>query len=192
MAITLLSFVESVEKGSFFLEWKEKNKAAFLSSMFIMAPDPSILSEEEWHAKEWLLSYYDPKSDSFTTFCSSGEQRVAKEQAFTKDGKLERLELESVKLEVWACIKAAEKLRKDKHKEEIGSLILILQPLNDSAIFGTSGSASKSRPVWNLTYITKSYNILNIKIDATSGIVLSDTVSGVMEFMQDGNNMPDS
>ena len=37
--------------------------------------------------------------------------------------------------------------------------------------------------VWNLTYITTAYNVINVKIDAASGNVLSHKMYGVMDFM---------
>ncbi len=185
---SMASLIDEMEKNRFFSEWKGKNKAAYLSSVFVMVPDVSSLSEHNWQASEWLFSYYDPEDDTFTTFSSSGVQRAAKEQAFKKKKTLPELEKGSIKAEVWSSIKAAEEVRLDKYKEEVGSVVAILQPLSNDEIFGSGNSAkAAAKLVWNITYITKAYKVLNIKIDAETGKVLAHSSSGVMDFMQDGN-----
>jgi len=185
---TMASFVEKAEKGQLFMDWKAKNGDAFLSSVFAMASDTAKLSKENWQESEWLLSYYDSKYDSFTTFSSSGTPHGAKEQAFKKEKILPKLDAASIKIEIWEGIEAADNIRTGKYKEDVSSIIAILQPLNSEEIFGT-GFEGKARiiTVWNITYITKAYKVLNVKIDAETGKVLADSLTGVMDFMQDGN-----
>ena len=159
-----------------------------------MAKDAAELEqgqEGDSGTAEWLLSYYDKEDDTFTTFSSLGIQKAAKEQAFKKGRALPPLNPELVKVEVWDSIRTAEGVRLSKYKgEEATSIIAILQPLTGEEILDAgSGTGKKKKgseaiPVWNLTYITGAYNILNIKIDAGTGKVLSDRMSGVMDFMQ--------
>lgn len=183
---SIVTLIGGLEKNKAFSEWKDKNKKVYLSSVFVMVKETASLSEESWQGNEWLLSYYDPEDDTFTTFSSSGEQRASKEQAFKKEKALARLEKDAVKIEIWDAIKSAEEVRKDKYKEEAGSVIAILQPLGDEEIGITAAAKGKpaTRLVWNITYITKAYKVLNIKIDATTGKVLTDSSSGVMDFVQ--------
>lgn len=180
--------IESVEKSSEFSAWRKTNGSAYLSSLFVMAKDIALLEGNGGNANEWLLSYYDRDDDTFTTFSSLGGQRAAKEQAFKKGKTLPELKTGAVKVEVWDSIRAAEEVRSKKYRGEgASSIIAILQPLSAEEIFGSTGKPEKIAgpiPVWNLTYITASYNIINVKVDAETGKVLSDTVSGVMDFMQ--------
>ncbi len=189
----MAGLVESVESFKAFSDWKKDNKGTRLSSAFVMAKDAAELEQEREGGSgmvEWLLSYYDKVDDTFTTFSSLGSRMGTKEQAFKKGRTLPELKLELVKVEVWDSIATAESVRLSKYKgEEATRVIAILQPLTSGEIFdsGSSGKTKKGSeaiPVWNLTYITSAYNILNIKIDAKTGKVLSDRMSGVMDFMQ--------
>ncbi len=185
---TVSQLIESVEKSSEFSGWRKTNGSAYLSSLFVMAKDIALLEGNGGNANEWLLSYYDRDDDTFTTFSSLGGQRAAKEQAFKKGKTLPELKAGAVKVEIQDSIRAAEEVRSKKYRGEgASSIIAILQPLSAEEIFGGAGKPEKIAgpiPVWNLTYITTSYNIINIKVDAETGKVLSDTVSGVMDFMQ--------
>ena len=189
------SLVGAVEGSREFLEWRERNKSAYLSSLFVMVKDVarlngSTVNDSPDAQNEWLLSYYDREDDTFTTFSSLGGQRASREQAFKKDKILPALKTGTVSIEVSAGVEAAEEVRLKKYKgEEASSVIAILQPLTGEEIFDQSlGSADKNPgrpiPVWNITYITASYNIINVKVDAETGKVLTDRMSGVMDFMQ--------
>ncbi len=184
----LSQLVESVEKSGEFSDWRKTNGSAYLTSLFVMVKDLARLESEDGNATEWLLSYYDEDDDTFTTFSSLGVKRAAKEQAFKKGKTLPMLNASVVKVDVQDSVQAAEEVRGSKYKGEgVSSLIAILQPLSAEEIFDGIGKAKKIAgpiPVWNLTYITTSYNIINVKIDAETGKVLSDRMSGVMDFMQ--------
>lgn len=188
MAAGISQLVEAVEKSKEFSDWRKANTVAYLSSLFVMVKDTALLAGDASNTNEWLLSYYDKEDDTFTTFSSLGGKMGTKEQAFKKGKTLPELKTDAVKVEIWDSIKVAEAVRSSKYKgEEAGSIIAILQPLSGEEIFDGGDKAKKIAgpiPVWNLTYITSSYNILNIKIDAETGKVLSDRISGVMDFMQ--------
>ncbi|MBI3036895.1 PepSY domain-containing protein [Candidatus Woesearchaeota archaeon] len=184
---TVSSLVGAVEKTREFSEWRRSNATAFLSSMFCMASEAEQLAS----APEWLLSYYDAADDTFTTFSTLSGQKATKEQAFKKGRTLPQLGIKGVKIGIKGCIKLAEGVRSRKYKGESPTrTIAILQPLApiELAASGSSNIGSEEmkgiKTVWNITYITASYNVLNIKIDAETGKVLADSISGVMDFMQ--------
>ncbi len=185
---TVSKLVESVEKSKEFSDWRKASASAYLSSLFVMVKDIARLAGDTSSANEWLLSYYEEGDDTFTTFSSLGSRVGTKEQAFKKGKTLPELKTGAVKVEIWDSIRAAEEVRSSKYKgEAASSIIAILQPLSSEEIFDGRDKEKKIAgpiPVWNLTYITSSYNILNIKIDAETGKVLSDRMSGVMDFMQ--------
>ncbi len=190
--------VQAIEGGREFLEWRRGNKTAHLSSVFAMG-------KSAVQPGEWLLSYYDGEDDTFTTFSTTGSLTAEKEQAFKKGRTVPELRAGSVKVEFRDCMKTAENVRANSYKdEEERSVVAILQPLTPEEIFGNpsnSGNgngrkaakeaakvarsaATKALPVWNITYITASFNVINIKIDAETGKVLNHRISGVMDFMQ--------
>ncbi|MBI2550666.1 PepSY domain-containing protein [Candidatus Woesearchaeota archaeon] len=187
---TVSSLVGAVENTGEFSEWRRSNANAFLSSMFCMVAEAGQLAS----APEWLLSYYDAADDTFTTFSTLGGQKATKEQAFKKGRALPQLNTKSVKIGIKGCIKLAEGVRSRKYEGESPTrIIAILQPLTPIEL-AASGTSSRSnigseemkeiKTVWNITYINASYNVLNIKIDAETGKVLADSISGVMDFMQ--------
>ena len=183
--------IKTVESGSQFKAWRSSNNAAQLSSVFTMAGNAGELTAIN-PANEWLLSYYDKKDDSFTTFSSLGTQRAAREQAFKKGKSLPKLDAGAVHVMISKGIEIAEGVRISNYKGEGASrIIAILQPLTQNEILAGNESDSKKaapkasvRPVWNITYITTAYNVINVKIDAETGRVLSHRLSGVMDFMQ--------
>ncbi len=191
---TVAQLVEAVESSSEFSAWRKANGSAYLTSLFVMVKDVARLAGDSSGANEWLLSFYDAEDDTFTTFSSHGSKMGTREQAFKKGKKLPELDAGAVKAEIRDSIAAAEKVRSAKYKgEEAGSIIAILQPLSGEEIYdgearagsgNREGKGKSTTPVWNITYITASYNVLNIKVDAGTCEVLSDRISGVMDFMQ--------
>ena len=201
---SISELVKAVENGKEFLAWRTGNKAAYLSSVFIMVADASQLAgnnARNTSGNEWLVSYYDKKDDSFTTFSSLGTQRAAKEQAFKKGKSLPKLDADAIRVGISKGIEIAEGVRASSYKgEETSRVIAILQPLTQDEILagnesdsGSKGNsknkaspaaANSIRPVWNVTYITTAYNVINVKVDAETGKVLSHRLSGVMDFMQ--------
>lgn len=186
----LSELVEAVEGSSDFCEWRKSNKSAYLSSIFTMAGNAGELYS---HQNEWLLSYYDKDDDTFTTFSSAGSRKAAGEQAFKKGRELPALEPGKVNVGILGSMRTAEDVRnRAYHGEEASRIIAILQPLGEEEIFAVASdrqtkkrnAAKAIRPVWNITYITSAFNVLNIKIDAGTGEVLAHKLSGVMDFVQ--------
>ena len=173
----------AVEKKAAFTSWRKDNKKAFLTSAFTMVSS----AEQILEGKEWLFSYYDTADDTFTTFSSEGAQKATKEQAFKEGETLPALNLSTIKVEAAGCINKAEELKNKEYKgQQASKIIAILQPLRSDEITGSSQKSKESPSaitVWNLTYITTAYNVINVKIDAASGNVLSHKMSGVMDFM---------
>ena len=102
---SISELVKAVENGKEFRAWRSDNKRAYLSSVFIMVAEVSQLTGKvtagsnagDKAGNEWLISYYDKKGDSFTTFSSLGTQRAAKEQAFKKGKSLPKLDVDAIR-----------------------------------------------------------------------------------------------
>lgn len=179
MQNSIAALIEKVEAGSEFAAWRKKNGSAYLTSAFLMAKSAEQASE----SAEWLLSYYDEGADTFTTFSANGRKMAGDEQAFKKGETLPGLDAASAKIGIKKALAISEAMKKEKCKgEETRSVVAILQPLTESEIYGKG--KPKVLTVWNITYITSSFNVLNVKVDALTGKALADSVRGVMDFMQ--------
>lgn len=192
-ASAIAGLIGLVESGKEFKAWRAANKASYLSSIFTMATDLERLSKGGFAdaGTEWLLSYYDNDDDTFTTFSSIGNQRGTREQAFKKGRSLPKLDVDAVRVGISKCLEVGEGVKKGNYKgEDTSRVILVLQPLTKNEILAGNESDKGSRAsrsavaVWNMTYITTSFNVINVKIDAESAVVLSHRLSGVMDFMQ--------
>lgn len=179
---SVAELVARVESMGDFIAWRKSNGKACLSSVFSM-----VKGLDSFDEGEWLVSYYDGRLDEFTTFSSVAGRKPGTEKAFTRAKTLPALVLESVKVQASDAIKVAEGLRASKYKDEVPTtIVIVLQPLVEGEFSKSrklSGKASP-QPVWNITYVTSGFNVLNVKVSAESGKVLSDSISGIMDFVQ--------
>jgi len=92
-------------------------------------------------------------------------------EIFTKDNqKIKPLEEERIKVSFKEASDTSRKLQKEKYKQhEPIKEVVILQNLQEGQ-------------VWNITYITKTFQTLNIKIDAETGTVIEDTLHQIFSF----------
>ena len=84
---------------------------------------------------------------------------------------VKKLGLSEVKLNLSQALEAALKVKNDKYMQEIViKKIILLQNLE------------KYGNIWNVTFVTKAFKTLNIKINANDGAVLEDGIISVIEF----------
>jgi len=162
----LKSALKKLEEKPLFKEWKHKNKNTYLSYAFKIP--------QEMDANEWQLGFYDKKKDNITTFVITGDTvNIRPEEELFKNEEMEVNEIEIDKVRMTfdnVVLKGSEFQQKNYPKDKSIKTIAILQNLPN---FGN---------VWNLTYITESFNTLNMKIDASSGKVLEHHISSVFSF----------
>lgn len=153
----LKKLVESVEASK---EFKEV-KGLYLCSLF------SIMEKDKG---EWQVDYYDSKEDKMISFVVSDKVNREESKIFKeKEAKVEKLEIEEVKIDLKEAFKIADKLHKDKYNNEtVNKKIVILQVVK--------------KTIWNLTYLTAGFNIVNFKIDAVSGEIISDNISSALSL----------
>jgi hypothetical protein len=180
MTQTIKGIINAVESSDEFKTWRLENSKSYLSSLF------ATVENNDTSPKEWLISYYNKDRNTFTTFNSNGKQKATKEEAFKKNKTLTKLEPDDVKVELPGALGEAEKLMKDEYNnQEVSRKIAILQILSSGEI-----EKNKQQPedkmitVWNMTYITTAFNVINIKLDAVTGKVIKHNMSGVMDFIQ--------
>ena len=159
--MTVRESIAAVEATNDFLEWKKSNPKAYLTSAFAMPTDTE---------KEWLISYYNHKTETITTF--STETKKSTEDAFKKEKTIPELKLEEVKISEQEALKTAKTSLEINYKEkDPQKTIIVLQKLEDE-------------PLWNITYITPTFKVANIRISATTGKEVSRTIKAVSDFIR--------
>ena len=156
--------LKRLEQNKEFKEWKKKNKYSFLAHVFKMLDDANI--------DDWQIGYYN-KDDTITTFIiTPSDIKIAEtENIFKKpEAKIKKLDKEKIKIDITEALQTAEKIQVTEYKAETPfKIITILQTLDIGQVY-------------NITYVTQSFKILNLKIDSSNGKVLKKSLNSIMDF----------
>lgn len=163
--------VAGLRNNDLFIEWNHQHPANFLSHLFCPLDSKFALKEN------WELGFFDPEANKITVFIpldkpsnssknspknnskDSFEIKPADDVFKEADGKVERLELEKVKLSFLEALDIfKERCSDDFPKEQLGEGFVVLQTYQKKA-------------VWNFTFVTRSFKFVNFKIDAANGEV---------------------
>jgi uncharacterized membrane protein YkoI len=125
---------------------------------------------------EWQVGYYLPEAEKLVVFNTEPVERLPEDEAFNKGQKIKELDLEKVVI-AYADAKntALELLHKESPVEEVTKVITILQHL-DAQVF-------------NFTIVTNQFNIVNVRVDAGSGEVVSHEKRSIMSLRQSDEEM---
>jgi len=160
----ILDVLKRLEENKEFKEWREKNKGSFLAHVFKMLDDAN--------RDDWQVGYYN-KNDTITTFILSPKDiKIADTENIFKrpEAKIQKLDKEKIKIDITEALQTAEKIQVTEYKNETPyKIITILQKLNMGQVY-------------NVTYVTQSFKVLNFKIDSSNGKVLKKTLQSIMEF----------
>ncbi|MBS3097217.1 hypothetical protein J4209_00310 [Candidatus Woesearchaeota archaeon] len=155
-----------LKKNSEFKEWLKENKESYFSYAFTM-----VEKEQE---RKWQMGYYNKRHDKITTFIveKNGINVSPEEEVFKKEeAEIKKIDLTKVKASLDFALKKVESLQKRKYpNEKPVKLIIILQNIEK---FGN---------IWNITYISQSFNVLNVKINAKNGNIIEHKIASIFEF----------
>jgi hypothetical protein len=157
-----LNIVEHSDKYS---DWKEKNKNTFLAHVFAMfdAKNENILQ----------FGYYNSDNDKITTFIVEGEMvsMSAESEIFKRDDHvMKELEMEKVKLTLDQAKDIMKEFQENKYpREKPNNSFMILQHLEHGNVY-------------NFTYVTAAFNMLNAKIDSSTGEILDSQLNSLMDI----------
>ncbi len=143
-----------------FKSFKEEHKESFLYACF-------FVSEENWQ-----FDYYNPKDGLITTFeVSDSIQVMPIDKAFDDKPKVSELALDKIKVAFNEAMETAKKIISIKYQGDnsFTKTIVILQNLDNKVI-------------WNITLLTSTLKLLNVKLDASSGEVLSDCIESFLSM----------
>ena len=152
-----------LEKSSEFKDWKKKNPDTYLSYAFYVIENIDV---------NWKIGYYDVKKDKLTSFDVGSKIKIEPDEEVFKEKskKVEKLDLDEVKLDLGDAISIAQQLQEEEFvSEKPTKIIAILQKIDTGQ-------------VWNITYLTQNFNTLNFKIKTETGRVLEKKLNPLMEF----------
>lgn len=153
-----MNFKNDIEKIKNSEAFKNLDKKLYLCSCFSID-------------NEWQYDFYDKKSKKITSFKIGKEIEILEEsKAFQKEEvDVEELSLDMVKMELNDALDKVEEIMSKKSAgEEVNKKIIILQCLKV--------------PLWNISFLTSCFNILNVKINAENKEIISEKFESLMNF----------
>ena len=158
---------KKLQESPEFKEWKKLNPNSFLAHAFVML--------EHNNVSEWQFGYYLPDKDRIVTFFMMKEVKASPESKIFKDkNEIKELDMKLVKIDFMDALKKAKTLQEKKYSSQ--------SPINIVAILQKIKVNSKWSQVWNITFVTKSFNTLNIKVDSGNGKILSHRLTSIFDF----------
>jgi len=153
--------LKKVETSKAFKDFKGSNPDFYLAHCFTMLDE----AEKKYN---WELGYYSPTKDKLVVFETEPEVKLRDEDdAFTRDKVIPELKFSNVKFSLAKAMELCDQLVKEKYSAHmITKRIIILQHLD--------------RDLYNITLVTRSFGVLNIKIDAVSGEITSHNLQSLM------------
>ena len=143
------------------LKSEKFEKRGFLCGAFIMCKPEDLKNEE------WQIDLYDAKKKEMITYSLNKEIKVEKSKAFKNEYEIKRLEINDVNFDLDKALEISSKML-SKYNTGASKIIVVLQKIEDL--------------VWNVTYITTNFGMLNVKIDAQDGKLLSENYSSLLDF----------
>jgi hypothetical protein len=160
----ILKKIKELEKSKEFLEWKKSNEKSYLVHVFRMFDDEN--------KDVWQIGYYN-ENDTITTFFldSYGVKEIPEQNIFKKDKKkVPRLVLKNVKIEFEDALEIANKIHSERYSNHpVLKLFAILQKIGEEQVF-------------NITYVTQTFNTLNIRVDSSSREIKKEELTSLMDI----------
>ncbi|MBN2142276.1 PepSY domain-containing protein [Candidatus Woesearchaeota archaeon] len=155
--------ISRVEKSKEYEEWHAKNPDFYLAHAFTML-------DEKHPRYAWELGYYSPSRDKLVVV--ETEPSIAmrpEEDVFKKDGRVAKLSLSEIKIRVADAMKICDDLVKSDYSSQVVNKRIILVQ-------------NQPKHVYNVTLVTHTFSILNVKIDAGTGEVLGHKLQSIMDL----------
>ena len=156
--------LQLLENNSEFKSWKSKHKSYFIINVFVML-------EPQQKIESIQIGYSTKNGKKITSFIVSKDNiELFTDEVYKRpEKKLNKLNMEKVKTTISQAITQAEKQKQLIYPtEEVTKKIIILQ--------------NEKGEQWNITFVTKSFNMLNIKISATSGTLLEHKKTSLLQL----------
>jgi hypothetical protein len=148
-----------------FHAWQKENPDHYLAHGFVM--------HDKTVKQEWQIGFYNRKEDRIVVFAVGEEvTQNPPSEVFKKDSGVKELDVSKVHHDAEAALVAAHEHRQEKYKgHEPVKTIVLLQHL-------------KQGQVWNISFVTNTFSVCNIKLDASSLEVLSSSCESLLGWGQ--------
>ncbi len=142
---------------------KEFKHEGFFCGAFIMC------NSKELDNTDWQIDFYNNKRDTITTYLVGSKIEVTDDSKVFKNEKvdIEEIKLENIKVNFNDIKEELNKILKEKQEEPV-KITIILQ--------------NQKIPIWNIIYITQKFNLLNVRIDAVTGILIDEKIVPLLSF----------
>lgn len=157
--------VELLESSEVFKTFEKENKGYYLAHGFIQ------LNKDFSEKSAWQVGYYSKDKDNLAVFETKPLKLLPFEQAFKKDGTITNLKLDDL-IPLEKILKKLSLHLQTKYSSYIpNSHMLIVQVINEI-------------PVFNITSITTSFHMINIRMDAKTGEIILDELKSILDLRQ--------
>jgi len=155
--------IEKLENSEEFKDWQKKNKEDYLVHLFNMY-DNQIEGI-------WQIGYAN-KNSKVTTFVIGEEIEIMPDEKVfqEKKSKIKKLDINKIKIDLDKVLEKAEEFQKEKYDGNTPLKTLVV-------IQNIAGNI-----LYNITYITRAFNTLNMKIDATNNKLISHEITPMLQF----------
>jgi hypothetical protein len=134
---------------------------------FYLAHIYQMLGKDDSTSLEF--GFYSKITDRIVVFETNPIRKRDEEEVFKEAETIMPLRLETVKISMDDALAISEKACKEKYPSEIvHKKIVLLQNIEQQ--------------VWNITLISLSFNIINIRIDAETGEVVNINIHSIMDL----------
>ena len=156
--------IERLEKSTEFSEWRHSNKQAYLAHAFTIKENDKFDS--------WQIGYYNKAHQKITVFEMGESIEIMPESEVFKreETEVRALDIKRVNIELDKALEIAEGINAEKYPQiKSSKQIIILQNIEQGQL-------------WNITFVSASMDVLNIKLDAGSGEILNQSLNRLFEF----------
>jgi hypothetical protein len=155
---------KNLAADNIFQDWRKQHPSAFLSHFFA-ALQPNLELKDAWE-----LGYFDPQNEKMTVFvANNGFEIKPEDSVFSKDKpQVEELDLSKLHLDFQQAKNVYSENKQLFSTQQLGGGFVVLQVL-------------AQQPVWNFTFISKSLQFCNLKIDAITGKLISHEIVNVVQ-----------
>lgn len=137
----------------------KSHAGAYFVSAFLVS------SYDDLETTPWVFEFYWPGNGKVATFSFDSGWKVTPDDSVVQKGNIEKLDLGKVKFD-----DGVGKV-KGKLDEPVLKMIVILDSQDDG-------------PVWNITVFTRSFKVINFKVDAVTGKVSSSKVGKLFQVQK--------
>lgn len=157
--------IKRIEKDKKYKDWKKNHPDFYLAHAFTM------LDEKEKKYR-WEMGFYNPKTDMLTVVETDPAVAIRpEEEVFKKDGKVSPLDMKKISVSVAKAMQICDDVVKEKYSAHVVTKrIILLQNID--------------RQIYNITLVTLSFHLLNLRIDAETGEIVSQNMQSIMGLGQ--------